>query len=552
MSGLAHMFKVRLANFKATGINARGDPPFCIRGNFDGKAFHTEYFHGHSMSPMWALDARFDYHTPTVDVLGNKFLLLECYGNDVFLGMCRVDLHSLCTGPTAVELSMKEGERVTGTLSFDVYMEHVTNTTIQLTRVALGHVAARGVEQSPSPFLSYGFVETGNTLESLVAPNATSPEWDRLPPLHKRCSYAELCDSAVRFEVKHARNGFSPGVCDPVMATFDINLATLLIEVGRDSTIVLREMVHSLPGYPHPFSTQLSGVLEIRNAPKLVQLRGGLLTDTGIIGGVSAVPSGSPHRRGGSPARFPSPVHVPSPVRAAPVHVSPTHRHNSSYVQPAHHHAPAPAAGAGPYGDVSRSHDVEVLEEVGDRQSSLLTRVHARLQDVSRRRADVTRQISTLKNREDELQEASRHRRGALEADLQTAQSERDRLEEQLRVLALRREEEARTTAHQAAEREKARLLLEDEQREVAQLQHRVAQLRDEMTRHLNEEEARYAGRVQEAEESRRRANQDAEDLALLEARLGEAETRAARRHSDDTSRHGRSPGRAARSPHRR
>ena len=47
------------------------------------------------------------------------------------------------------------------------------------------------------------------------------------------------------------------------------------------------------------------------------------------------------------------------------------------------------------------------------------------------------------------------------------------------------------------------------------------------MTRHLEEEEQRYAQRVREAEEAKRRAQRDADDLAALEAKLSNAEARS-------------------------
>jgi hypothetical protein len=553
------MFKVRLCNFKATGISSRGNPPYCVRGNFDGKPFNTEYFHSGSMSPMWALDSRFDFHTPNIDMLANKYLLLECYGADVFIGMCRVDLYALATGPTSVELNLREGHRVAGTLTFEAFFEHVTNTTLQFTNVSLTHVAARGQHEDshPCPYIALGFAEAGPTIESMVAPSSTAPMWERLPPLHKRCSYNELCDSRVILELKHARNGFSPGVSDPLMASFELHLGTVPIDVGVDSFVPVRIMVHSTPQYAFPFSTPFNATLEVRNAPKLVQLRGGLLTDSGVIGGVPPVGAAglnvsvrpSSVLGGGSPSRS----RVQAPVES--VRLSPDHTHRPNYrtaIEPASHitrtplqqtmHAMPTTMNAsammnGSEVSALRAADIDLMEEVSDRQSSLLSRVHSRLQDVMRRRSDVQRRLDELATKEADRVESTSRRKGALEGDLRTALSERERIEDALRALQMRREEEARVVAEQAADRERMRRDLDEEQREVDILQNRVAMLRQEMERHLQEEQERYLIRVREAEESRRRAQQDAEEFAMIEARLAEAESRAARQQREHEER---------------
>lgn len=527
-STLLQLFKVRLCNFKASSVNTRGTAPFCVRGNFDGKPFHTEYFHGQSMAPMWALDIKFDYHAPNIDVLVAKYLLLEVYGSDVFLGMSRIDLLALASGPSSVELTVRDGLRVNGTLTFDCFIEQVTNVTFQLTRAALGHLANRGQETNPSPYLAYGFQETGPTLESAVSPNAVSPEWERLPPLHKRVSYPSLTDTRLFLEVKHSRNGFSPSITDPVMATFEISLATLPVEIGRDSVLPIREMVHSLPAYPFPFSTMFTAVLELRNAPRIAQMRSGLLTENGVVGGVSAqasfasssiMPPIQPplQAAASSPSRYRSPPRMPSAPRGPGALPPP---------------APQPESI-----DIStRAGDIEVLEGVADKHSVLLAKTQQRLQDVSRRRAEVAQQISTLKSREEQVTEATARRRAGLEADLRTALAERERLEDAIRSVTLRREEEVRIASLQATERERMRRALEEEQQEVAALQGRVLQLRSEMARHLEEEEQRYLQRLKEADEARRRAQQDADDLALLEARLTQAESRAQQRHREEES----------------
>lgn len=561
-SGLSVAFKARLCNFRATGVNTspKAAPPFCLRGNFDGRAFNSEYFHSATMAPMWALDTSFEYHSPSIEALAGKFLVVECYGGDVFLGMCRIDLLTLARGPSSLELQLREGHRPTGMLTFDVMFQQVCNVTLQFCRLSLRRLAGRGYEGGPNPYLSYGFVDSGHQLESPVAPNAESPEWERLPPLHLKCSFAQLCEQRIRFDVKSSRNGFTAGINDPTMATFEISLSTIPIDIGRDCAAGFREMVHSLPSYPYPFSTECSGMLEFRNVQKVVQMRGGVQTDDGVVGGVPA--GNAPEFSSSSPARA---ALRPAVADAGTALVSPPRRReapvglNASVLPPIE--PPVSYASAAPWPQSSqlpppvtstlplttmRGQDIELLEEVTEKHQTLLSKAQARLTDVSRRRADVAHQLSSYKAREDEVLETSARRRAAIEADTKAAIAERERLEAQLSAIAARREEELRVAAALQAERERARRALEEEQREVAVLEQRVSQLRAEMARHLEEEEARYAQRIREAEEARRRSQIDEENLAALEARLNQAEARATQRQREEASSYGVgvSPGR--------
>jgi hypothetical protein len=551
---LACVFQVRLCNFKASGIQtaAGAAPPFCVRGNFDGRAFNSEYFHSATMAPIWALDTNFEYQCPTVDTLRTKFLVLECYGNDRFLGMSRIDLFTLATGPTTVELSIKEGSKVNGILSFEAQFQQITSVQIQLARIALKNLGNRGYEGAPNPYLSFGLAANGVTLESAVAAEADRPEWDRLPALHFRGSFQSLCDQRIKFDLKHSRNGFTVGLNDPLMATFELNLAALPIEFGRDSAIPFREMVHSMPNYPFPFSCECTGLLEVRNLPQVVQLRGGVLTDEGIVGGVQRVhgapsgdaPLGLEPNNQSHKVSLPTKSALVSPSRlgrsAAPAHshqsqlpatnASSYHSAFDTIAQPSFSaSAVEPAASYNASFVPATGMDVELLNEVSEKQQTLLNTVQDRLRQIARRRGEIAHEIANAKVREEEHLEASSRRRMSIQADLRAALAEKERLESLLKTISYRREEEMQTSARLAAEREKARMAIDAEQQEVNLLQDRVNQLRTEMNRHLEEEELRYAQRVREAEEARRRAQRDAEDLAALEAKLSNAESRMQR-----------------------
>ena len=470
------------------------------------------------MAPIWALDTNFEYQVGTIESLRTKFLVVEAYGAERFLGMSRVDLFSLATGPCTVELGIKEGSRVNGILSFEASFQQITSMSIQLDRLKISSLSNRGYEGQPNPYLSYGLAASGCDLESAVAASAIAPEWERLPQMHCRGSFNSLQDQRIRCEVKHSRNGFTAGINDQAMSTFDIQLSSLPIEFGRDTSVPFRVMIHSLPNYPHPFSAEVTGLLSIRNLPQVVQMRGGVLTDEGIVGGVSRTkPEMLPT------TREPTVDHsyrLVSPARQRPQVFDDRRENGASAVSNSLPSAIVPGTSAGAL-------DVELLTEVSEKQQSLLSTVQERLRQIARRRSEITREASSLKAREETSLEASSRRRHAINADTKAACAEKERLEQLLQTIAIRREQELHQSAQLAAERERARRAIEEEQNEVNMLQERVLQLRAEMTRHLEEEEQRYAQRVREAEEAKRRAQRDADDLAALEAKLSNAEARS-------------------------
>lgn len=551
MATLQQLFKVRICNFRATGINSKGQPPFCIRGNWDSKPFHTSNFLGAGMQPMWPLDLKFDYYAPSVESLSSKYLLLEAYGADAFLGMCRVDLFSIATGPRAIELQLRDGSRVNGTLAFEVQLDHVSNSSIYFSSIAVSSIGRGAGMDAPSPYLVYGFADGAETAESAVAPNATQPEWDRVPALHRKMSFADLANSTIAFELKHARNGLTPGIADVLMARFELRLAQLQgMAPGRDLIVPVREMMHSVPGYTFPFSAQFCATVEIRGMPRIAQLGAGLLTDDGVIGGSNSSAVGLHANSSGTSLS----MREANTAYASGVGFNSNNTANVSNVVGLNSYAVNSRAGspsrtapqtamlsavAAARGDPAppRLLDVDVLDDVADRQSSLLGRVNERLQEVSRRRSDLQDQIAQCRRVEAEKKESISSRRGTIDADIRAAAAEKERLELALRNIALRREEEMRVAAQQATERERARQQLDEEEREVRVLQERVLMLRGDMQQHLSEEEARYNQRVREAEEARRRSEQDSEELSALERRLAAAEVRAAARQRDEEQR---------------
>jgi hypothetical protein len=493
-------FRVHLRDIRVNRLQGGASPPFCVRGNFDGRGFNTEYFHGSAMSPMWSFDLSFEYNAPSLDSLRTKFLLLELYGGEEFMGMARVDLMTLATSPTAFSLDLVHGSKCAGGIQFEATFAQWCSVTLRIGHLSLSGLPARGYENA-SPYLTLRLSSAAAPIESSVATNASSPQWSNLSPLHLTGTFDDLNETTIMCELKHSRNGFTVGAEDPTMASFGIPLGELPLTAGCDGSFPLRKMVHSLPNYPFPFSAQLIGSIELMNVHRVVQPTSrSQLTLAASPLRIHQVP----------PPRAISPPRVNSPI-AMPLDYS------SRALNPVEYRSRPGAVTA---------EDIEVLERVCEDQATLLEKVSRRLDDVRRKKSEVQVAIEHSKERCLTLSTASATRREALEADLRGALAERQRLDESLNLLHRRRLDEKARADSESENRARARLALEEEQREAQAMQQRVLQLREEMQRHLAEEEHRYQLRVREAEDARRKTRMDSDALNALEARLSEAESR--------------------------
>lgn len=557
------MFKVLFSDFQLDSpISAsRAPPPFVLRVRVDDRAANTKGFPSSNMRPTWNDEIYIEYAAPSIEQLTSRYLVIECYGgNDTFLGSSRLTLYDVATGPSMFHLDLKQGLRDVGKLDFRCTFELVMEVSISFSRLRIDALPPLGYDGNPNPYLTLQLGAGGDVKESSIAAGARTPEWSALPPLHFRGTYSQLCQQRLAITLKHCRNGFNESPADPAMAHHVLPLERFAIE-PRMCTVPFREVVHNDPGFPFPFSADLSGVIEFRNVHPVMQMSGGVRNDTGVVGGVPAVGYGGGIVRTASPSRaahhpLPAMQRATSPPRSnrgappspyvatsAPPQSSFSHQSFSSYVPPSQaaavqqsmsmNYAAVPLPAVAPA-------DLEVLDEVTQKQSTLLSKIEGRLQEIARRKADVASQLSAAKHAEEMELEAASQRKVQLDGDLRNALLEKDRLEEHLRSIQLRREEESRIAVQQAAERERAKRALEEEQQEALAMQQRVVQLRNEMARHLEEEEHRYHQRVREAEEARRRTQDDANALADLEARLADAELRATVRQREEQHRSAR------------
>ena len=454
------------------------------------------------MSPMWAFDLSFEYNAPSLDALRSKFLLLELYGGEEFMGMARMDLMSLANSPSTVSLDLVHGTKSSGSIQFEATFAQWTTVAVRIGHLSLSGLPTRGYENA-SPYLTLRLSNAAAPIESSVATNASNPQWSNLAPLHLTGTFDDLNETTIMCELKHSRNGYTVGAEDPTMASFGIPLGELPLTAGCDGAFPVRKMVHSLPNYPFPFSAQLIGSIELMNVHRVVQS----MSSTRVI--LAASP---PRIQQVSPPRAISPPRVVVSPMAMSLDYSSRAPHPMEYS----HSRPSTVT----------AEDIEVLERVCDDQTILLEKVTRRLDDVRRKKGEIQVAIEHSKERCYTLSTASATRRETLEADLRGALAERQRLDESLNLLHRRRLDEKARADSENENRARARQALEDEQREAQAMQQRVLQLREEMQRHLAEEEHRYQLRVREAEDARRKTRMDSDALNALEARLSEAESR--------------------------
>eukprot|EP00759_Apiculatamorpha_spiralis_P053394 PhF_6_TR6182/c0_g1_i2/m.9271 len=155
------VFHTRITNISAivSGANQSGDSDPYIVGDFDGYRTFTTPTIKHTTTPQWGdgFQVQFNYETAYVDCLHVKSLFFTVYDanrveDDIMLGRCSIDLHSLCTGPSKIQLDLELNNAMVGTLSFECTMNEVREMPIELKMI---RVIPPTVGRAPLPSIMY-------------------------------------------------------------------------------------------------------------------------------------------------------------------------------------------------------------------------------------------------------------------------------------------------------------------------------------------------------------------------------------------------------------
>jgi len=129
--------------------------------DFDGYFQKQSSSRPNTVNPTWPDKFSFEYETKFASQLKRKVLQIKVYDknswtSDTFIGRCKIDLRSLCTGPVANVLELRDGDFVHGRISFMARIVHVTRVELQALRLGV-----QGIDPSQQLRVDYGLRLSG-------------------------------------------------------------------------------------------------------------------------------------------------------------------------------------------------------------------------------------------------------------------------------------------------------------------------------------------------------------------------------------------------------
>ncbi|KAJ3448091.1 tricalbin-1-related [Anaeramoeba flamelloides] len=294
---MTHYFDVTLTNFKGSNMMAcdrsgTSDPYLVI--NFDGTQKFKSKVIKKTLNPVWKkFSCKITYETRMFERMTSKYLTINVFDRDRFgsddpMGMMKVDLWTIATGPVKVDYLLREKGKGAGRLSFEVKMDNICEINTILDQVKVANVVGKNNNGTSNVFLEYFYVEEysmpGEVNKSTTINGTNNPVWNSpFKSLMIKSSLKELLNGAIRISMKHQVRGSQP----EVLGDLDLNFREVLTNNLQKEMQIPINMKFFNSGNE---AGTLDCVLKISNLPIFSQLLGGKLTENGVNGGSLLLP----------------------------------------------------------------------------------------------------------------------------------------------------------------------------------------------------------------------------------------------------------------------
>ncbi|KAJ3433211.1 tricalbin-1-related [Anaeramoeba flamelloides] len=294
---MTHYFEVTLTNFKGHNLLAcdrsgTSDPYLII--NFDGTQKFKSKVIKKTLNPTWKnFSVRLSYETRMYDRMVSKYLTVNVYDRDRFgsddpMGMMKIDLWSLATGPTHIDHLLREKGKGAGRLEFDVVMDNICEVDLSLSNVSVLNVFGKNQNGTSDVYLEYYFAEEYSlpeeVMKTTVIRGTNNPVWKaRLPNLIFKTTLKNLLNGTVKILLKHQVQKSE----DLVIGEADLSFRELCQKIEKNMKILVE-----LKFFDAGNSTgTLKCDAELANVPIFSQLLGGKYTENGVNGGSLLFPN---------------------------------------------------------------------------------------------------------------------------------------------------------------------------------------------------------------------------------------------------------------------
>jgi len=249
--------------------------PYC-KFDFDKfRKFNTKVIRK-TLNPVFDTDETFNYATQFADRLQYKHLVItvqdkDFWGKD-YIGSCKVDLHTLLTGPINHTLAIINKGNPAGRIKFKVEMIEICNLKVFFKSVCLSDLPKVN-HREPSVRLNFRTDVTEHKVDvnTPIIRETRNPEWSRLEQLRFNTNLRELMSTTLKVQVltsggdvignvKIPFRSFGNNTGDDVV----ISLPIQMVDAGRTNAL-------------------FNATIYYKDFPTAAHMVGGEHTDNGII-----------------------------------------------------------------------------------------------------------------------------------------------------------------------------------------------------------------------------------------------------------------------------
>eukprot|EP01091_Cochliopodium_minus_P016455 TRINITY_DN616_c0_g1_i1.p1 TRINITY_DN616_c0_g1~~TRINITY_DN616_c0_g1_i1.p1 ORF type:complete len:457 (-),score=134.40 TRINITY_DN616_c0_g1_i1:72-1442(-) len=281
-------FTIKLENWSAKGVDAKDSngfsDPFC-RFDFDLYRTGNTPVITKTVNPVWKdFSLEFDYRTKHAEYLDLKLLKIECYDKnvikkEVLIGRVSVDLLTLATGPIRHKLTLRNGSKPAGVISFDVVMENYSDVFINLTDIKVTNLTVVSEKGINTPQLKVNWKDSKKEFFSTVIQSTNNPCWEHFEEIVlPESSVRKLVNEHLEFRVLHKSSNKT------LIGGQNLNLKQFVENYYKgirehDFKLVLSDIKGREAG-------TIEGRIILKNLPKFAQMKSGTNCDSGIVDGI--------------------------------------------------------------------------------------------------------------------------------------------------------------------------------------------------------------------------------------------------------------------------
>ena len=217
----------------------------------------------------------FNYDTRYIQRLREKFLSIEVFdkdlvGRDDFIGSCKIDLHTIASGPVHHEIELRDNHKSGGRVVLDVIFAQISDISITLKEIQ----ASFDIDIKQA-VLKYQLLNTkGPECKTKICENTKTPSWNEFEQLVFNAPLKEFVMESIVLKITDPKKGTDHSFAEvPLLEFYEFQNKLKPFKTVLKSTATSQQI------------GTIEGFLFLSEVPEFAQMVKGTHTETGITNG---------------------------------------------------------------------------------------------------------------------------------------------------------------------------------------------------------------------------------------------------------------------------